>query len=60
MSKPHKQALYGLFVRKPNGRWERVFPNLAFRRHVAVRAFQSAMLWESCSGNEPRLRKVSA
>jgi hypothetical protein len=49
--------LYGLFVR--NGKkWERIGA-LAFRKSVAVRLFQTALLNGSMQGKEMALRPVA-
>lgn len=37
--------MYGLFERKPGERhWQRIKPTMAYRKDVAVRVFQNALL----------------
>ncbi len=48
--------LYGLFE-KINGKWQRI-GNLAFRKSVAIRVFQSALLGGTMNGKEMGLRVV--
>lgn len=47
---------YGLFE-KENGKWKRLFPNLAFRKTYAIQVFQNALL-DFHSGKEKRLRPI--
>ena len=39
----HKPRMYGLFERQ-DGKWVRLYPEMAYRKDVAVKLFQNALL----------------
>ena len=57
MKTARKPRLYSLFE-KIDGKWVRLYPNLAYPKQQAIRVFQNSLLGMSMNGRIPELRVV--